>query len=101
MGPFGEGLTYTIISYREKQFKGIEQNLHWNSVNKKTEKDVKEFERVANSFPNVKKANVFKVHPIPLDEYIRYGIWKSKEGHITVLINPKKQEFYILEMAAD
>ncbi|WP_456363741.1 hypothetical protein [Priestia aryabhattai] len=94
-------MTYTVISYKEKRFKGIEQSIEWKPISKKTQKDIKEFERVANSFPNVKKDNYFKLHPVPFNDDLKYNIWKSREGHITVLINSKKQNLYILETAAD
>ncbi|MGF9890966.1 hypothetical protein ABEX78_20130 [Priestia megaterium] len=101
LGPFGEGLTYTVISYETKKFKRVEREIEWATTDEKLRKSVKEFERVANQFPNVKKDNVFKKHPVPLADNIKNKVLKSNEGHITVLMDSEQRKIYILEMAVD
>lgn len=101
LGPFGEGLTYTVISYKMEKFKRVEREIEWTTTDEKLRKSVKEFKRVANQFPNVKKDNVFRKHPVPLADNIKYKTLKSNEGHITVLMDSEQRKLYILEMAAD
>ncbi|XIH25420.1 hypothetical protein C1N73_29290 (plasmid) [Priestia aryabhattai] len=35
LGPFGEGLTYTVISYKVKKFKSVEQKMKWHTIDQK------------------------------------------------------------------